>query len=907
MKQTIKILLGLLPLFLSQNVLSQINIEVNAHTKHQVGGKSTFDRKKYITVHSANFEADWNDQNGGGTNPGRLYELTRTYDAWLSRETGAFTRAITGFNAAQISSQNLGVSEGFSYPALSDRFTYEQDQDLVVAAQEKAYVTFNADGYAWGRRAAAWVKKHGNGGTSGRPRPSYIEILNEPVFPLVDFIPAGQSPEPLDRIFNFHKNAANTYKNNVPANGRPKVGGWTTAFPLLDKRNFGQWNDRWKRFIDIAGGAMDFYSLHIYDQPIYGAGNRDWAYRKGGNIEATLDQLENYGFITGKKKPFLISEYGSQLNNNYRERYTASRDWLSLRSMSTMMMQFMERPDQIVKAIPFVPIKAEWAYGLAEGSPVSPGVGFPYSWRLLKNNNEPNGTYWVNRNNPFGPDRNAPNQKYSYTELIRFYQLWSDVRGTRVDSKPADVNLQVDSYVQGKDLYIIVNNLYRSSQRFNLNIRGTGNNPVEYVHEKHLFADANGNPFYSPRFVGTNKISTMTIGSEATMVLRYHFKNNINVNQTSNETKHYATRNAASYLEYIEANQNQNFNINIGNKPQFGEATLRIGVGRAHNLQKLPRVFVNGTEINSAKQWRGSGVGQGFRERFHSIIEVDVPLSILRASGNNIAVRFPDAGGFITSMALQVFRMTANIRGNVGAPSPTPIATNTGIPLGQVITLQKSGGDAKYFSSVAEINNQIYANQSLALGNRQKFRVVNHPLGGIALFNLNAQRYIQVNGFNQNSPVRAAGLELKGWERFEWKSKGANKVALKSLHTGKWLQAPHNQNNTAILPKGTADQSWETFNWRIVSSNSSSRVLALSPEITNAELLLYPNPVSNEQKVTVANTTKGITIAIYDVSGTLVNSIITEEDISYIETSGLTSGIYFIEIEGQETKKLIIE
>lgn len=906
MKKTIQTTLGVLALLFGLSGKAQINVEVNAHTKHQVGGKSTFDRKKYITVHSANFEADWNGQNGGGSAPGRLHEITRTYDAWLSRETGAFTRAITGFSAVQINNQNLAVSEGFSYPALADRFTYEQDQDLVVAAQEKAYVTFNADGFAWGRRAAAWVKKHGNGGTSGRPRPSFIEILNEPVFPLVDFIPAGKSPEPLDRIFNFHKNAANTYKNNVPASGRPKVGGWTTAFPLLDKRNFGQWNDRWKRFIDIAGASMDFYSLHIYDQPIYGAGNRDWAYRKGGNIEATLDQLENYGFITGKKRPFLISEYGSQLNNNYRERYTASRDWLSLRSMSSMMMQFMERPDQIVKAIPFVPIKAEWAYGLAENSPVTPGVGFPYSWRLMKNNNEPNGTYWVNRNNPFGADRNVPNQNYSYTELVRFYQLWSDVRGTRVDSKPADVNLQVDSYVQGKDLYVIVNNLYRSSKSFNLNIRGTGNNAVEYVQEKHLFADANGNPFYSPRFVGTNKASTMTIGSEATMVLRYHFKNNINVNQTSNETKHYATRNAASYLEYIEANQNQNFNINIGNKPQFGEATLRIGVGRAHNLQKLPRVFVNGTEINSAKQWRGSGVGQGFRERFHSIVEVDVPLSVLKANGNNVSVRFPDAGGFITSMALQVFRMTANIRGNVGAAPSTPTTGNgSGIPIGQVISLQKSGGDLKYLSAVAELNNDIYANQSQALGNRQKFRVVNHPDGGIALYNLNAQRYLQVNGNNQNVIVGARGAQTKGWERFEWKSKGAGKVAFKSLHTGKWLQAPHNQNNTAVFPRGNADQGWETFNWKVVPA-SANKILATPTISTQAKILIYPNPVDAGQKITVANTIENTTINVLDVSGNLVNSIKATQGISFIETTGLTAGIYFINIEGEEPKRIVI-
>nr|WP_050858543.1 T9SS type A sorting domain-containing protein [Aquimarina agarilytica] len=420
------------------------------------------------------------------------------------------------------------------------------------------------------------------------------------------------------------------------------------------------------------------------------------------------------------------------------------------------------------------------------------------------------------------------------------------------------------------------------------------------------FADANGNPFYSPRFVGTNKASTMTIGSEATMVLRYHFKNNINVNQTSNETKHYATRNAASYLEYIEANQNQNFNINIGNKPQFGEATLRIGVGRAHNLQKLPRVFVNGTEINSAKQWRGSGVGQGFRERFHSIVEVDVPLSVLKANGNNVSVRFPDAGGFITSMALQVFRMTANIRGNVGAAPSTPTTGNgSGIPIGQVISLQKSGGDLKYLSAVAELNNDIYANQSQALGNRQKFRVVNHPDGGIALYNLNAQRYLQVNGNNQNVIVGARGAQTKGWERFEWKSKGAGKVAFKSLHTGKWLQAPHNQNNTAVFPRGNADQGWETFNWKVVPA-SANKILATPTISTQAKILIYPNPVDAGQKITVANTIENTTINVLDVSGNLVNSIKATQGISFIETTGLTAGIYFINIEGEEPKRIVI-
>ncbi len=897
--------LVLLTAFLGLKGTAQINVEVNANTKHQVGGISTFDRKKFVTVHSTNYEPDWNGQNGETANtPNRLAELTRTYDAWLSRETGAFTRAITGNSASKISSQTLGASEGFDYTFLADRFTYEQDQDLVVAAQEKAYEVFNHNGFTWGNRAAAWVKKHGNGGTTGRKRPTSIEILNEPVFPLVDFIPAGATPEPLGRIFRFHRDAANTFKQNVPASGRPLIGGWTTAFPQLDKGNFTQWNERWKQFIDIAGGAMDFYSLHLYDQPIFGSNNSQWAYRKGGNIEATLDQIENYGFITGKKKPFLISEYGSQLNNNYSERYTARRDWWSLRSMNAMMLQFMERPDQIVKAIPFVPIKAEWAYGLAEGSPVTPGVGYAYSWRLMKNNNEPNGTYWVNRNNPFGTDRNVPNGNYSWTELIRYYQLWSDVRGTRVDSKQADVNLQVDSYVNGKDLYIIVNNLYTEGKQFNLNIKGTASNPIEYVFEKHLFPDTNGNPNYNTRFVGTNKATTLSVGSEGTVVLRYHFKNNINVNQTSNETKHYANRNASSYLEYIEAGQNQAFNINIGNKPSFGEATLRIGVGRPNARVKLPRVWVNGTEINSAKQWRGSGVGQTHRGYFHSIIEVDVPLNVLKANANNVVVRYPDEGGFISSMAMQVFRMTAQISRGTGSATNTqaPVTpTTSGTPIGQVISLRKSGGDFKYLSAVAELNNDIYCNQSQVFGNRQKFRVVNHPNGGVALFNLNSQRYLQVVGNNQNAIVRATGADTKGWERFEWINVAAGQVALKSLHTGKYLQAAYNVNNTAVFPRGSERKGWETFTWKVESSANSNVVNR------NTKTVIYPSFIHEGEVVTTENTEVNTTIRIYDITGKLVKNINANNGTTEFDTNGLTSGIYFVNVGDKQPTKLVIE
>ena len=100
-----------------------------------------------------------------------------------------------------------------------------------------------------------------------------------------------------------------------------------------------------------------------------------------------------------KVKPILISEFcGRDHLTEWRE-WTPERDWNIMKSMSPLMIEFMDRPDNILKAIPFIVPKALWA-----------DDGDKYAWRLMRQNES---GQWV------------------YTELVKFYQLWSNVKGTR--------------------------------------------------------------------------------------------------------------------------------------------------------------------------------------------------------------------------------------------------------------------------------------------------------------------------------------------------------------------------------------------------------------------------------------------------------------------------------------------
>ncbi len=222
-------------------------------------------------------------------------------------------------------------------------------------------------------------------------------------------------------------------------------------------------------------------------------------------------------------------------------------------------------------------------------------------------------------------------------------------------------------------------------------------------------------------------------------------------------------------------------------------------------------------------------------------------------------------------------------------------ATTGDIPYGKIISLKKSGGDKRYVT--VENNNELVANRT-RVGVWEQFRVDRHPNGGVALFSLKNNKYVQSNGANTNSAIRAQGISSRGWERFRWENKGEGKVAFYSYTVKKWLRAAWNIDNTKIFPKGSEDRGWETFEWSIVANKQIEKI------IQKSTLKIYPNPSLNEW-VTISGL-QGSLVTIVDVVGKIIYVKSTDQLQVLLDISSFQSGVYFVR-NGTNTEKLIVK
>ncbi|AWB65783.1 hypothetical protein C2869_04725 [Saccharobesus litoralis] len=659
---------------------SGIQVDVNFDTKHSIGGIDSFDRRKYITIHSTQSEGDWGqgDNHSLGANnkdPNLAVNFVTDYDVYFGRSTGANKWQLRnveqdaskpGFaDEASLSKQGGNARWAYSNGTWSEslkigRTIEDRGTDNIEGAQQHpfwpegtlvktlvkdendnlvpdwAFSTTDSDaeplGTATGHYLAHYLANYyrKKAGGDGGLKPKYFEVMNEPLYDLVTDRTGSEKVDP-KVIFDFHNTVAAEIRK-LPENDDILVGGYTVAFPDFDKDNFQRWHDRDKLFIDTAGANMDFYAIHLYDFPCLGQTEK---YRKGSNMEATMDMMEHYSRIKlGEMKPYVVSEYGAAIHCMYKQGWSAARNTYQMRAANSMLMSFLERPDVIAKTIPFFVVKAEW--GREKEAPF-----YPYGPRLMIQEFERTGddtqTDWV------------------YSDLILFYQLWAEVKGTRVDTWASDLDIQVDSYVDGKDAYIILNSLEFEDKEIKLNTLGLNANTVAGVNIKHLVASKDDDQVSS--IVETNPVgipSTVTLNAESTMIIKVTFANDVTIDQTNEESKYYATE----YLKPISANTEIEFDINNVNLGSQGEAILRLAIGRDHGKSLLPTVKVNDTAVTVPSDFRGYDQTKGKvhtgRDNFFGAIEIPVPYSALQGS-NKIKIEFNDDGGYVASAAMQVF------------------------------------------------------------------------------------------------------------------------------------------------------------------------------------------------------------------------------------------------------------
>jgi len=242
--------------------------------------------------------------------------------------------------------------------------------------------------------------------------------------------------------------------------------------------------------------------------------------------------------------------------------------------------------------------------------------------------------------------------------------------------------------------------------------------------------------------------------------------------------------------------------------------------------------------------------------------------------------------------------------GTPPSPQPDPTPSPDDIPLNQIISLRKKGGDRKYVTAERFINDNQLLARATSVREWERFRVEAHPQGGVALKALANDKYIQVSGNDQRVPIRAKGEQKLEWEQFKWVTLNPGEVALQSMFTGRWIQAAWPTSNAVLNARGAEALTWETFEWKI------ENVAKSFTNEQNLQAKLYPNPVGGSDVLYITTNLAArsdVNIRIVDISGRVIynssfKGIKSGSETIAIKTSsiGASPGAYLVTISAND-------
>jgi len=576
---------------------TNVKVTVFPFVKKYIGDVSSLDRGKFFTIHETSddaelktFYTDFNVVKGRGFWGPAVYAVQRT------GEVGVYLPKKTGSPAVRQVSRWISTEH--------PRNIYKQG--------------INPDA------VADWVVEYFKNYADVTSRAMYYEPMNEPFVHARDFYdepdwdPVAENRVKREMALVFKKIGEKIHQ--TPELSAIKVIGYASAYPEFERKNFSIWENNMKMFMDIAGDHMDAISYHLYDGVnVIGTHKR----RSGSNVDAIMDLVETYSFYKwGYVKPHAITEYGSTDGDS--KQYENVYIMQATRSQNHMIFQLLDRQDKLEISIPFIVGKATWH--------ITPDNNYnPYHSILF----EPI---------PMGVPVNQITG-WKYNDKIFFYKLWKDIKGERVDIRTDNPDIQVQAFYENSKLYVAFNNLDDNTQMVDLNFIG-GLPSIQEIIKKTLKIYSDKPAVYEETAL-TAIPTTIEMEYGQTMVFEFTFAQPVNYTQTLKKNRYYSLQ----HMKPIEKSVANNFDFK--NLPDIGQgnASISLSFGRPISQSKRPIVTINGTEINVPVNWKG--YDQSNREDFFGAIEIPVPVSLVK-NDNLVAVRFSDAGGYISSVVLNV-------------------------------------------------------------------------------------------------------------------------------------------------------------------------------------------------------------------------------------------------------------
>ncbi len=430
-----------------------------------------------------------------------------------------------------------------------------------------------------------------------------------------------------------------------------KIAGPCTAWPY-PQADWRRWNGWERRFIEVAGDAMDAYDLHMYskgywaftderlmDDPLYmkqenpslhsvqrtGIGTV-WDY---GRMDAYLDLFIAYhmGYWDQDPKPMIISEFGRQgIEPQLGPWENEFKPWLYMTTVTRFWMSFMDRPE-IELAVPFILGEACLVYGASRGQAVY---------------NRPN----------------APEDTDSkVTRFREFYKFFNDLNGLRLRSNIEGSELTdardivTRAFIDEDKVYILVHNglgfpdggreitinpeIASDSAGREVQMESTEIKRMRWegpVPEDHTASELEGTLRIDTEYKPLDSLRAIHLQGEETAIIR--------LSLSDIPSKHSLTQ----YLDYstdsllIPDEEGQcRFVVELPQRSgDLTDARLHIALARDQGFTKNPVVTLNGNVLDGFDVTYSEGI-----TNFHRSVEIPVEIDLLKER-NEIVVVFDE-------------------------------------------------------------------------------------------------------------------------------------------------------------------------------------------------------------------------------------------------------------------------
>lgn len=390
---------------------------MGASTPFLRNGITGLDRSKYINVHSSPGNADWRPEdidlfaNTYGANLGRAFVFSSRMSQCkndpsnpmfvdpvsLTTSCEKYPLALDGWPVAQVdlihsskTAQLYSNGCGAGRPTGFVPGSHASTADFFGLFYQQCMMPTQASRYL-------------------------IEVANECE------VKAELCDTTFEEMIQLHVSVADHLHSVAGGQKQAVVCGPTAAFPEFQLGNFSQWAKGMGAFIREAGPSMDGISVHIYST-FWASNNTLPSPRSGSNANAILDMQEAASALARPGRgplPVLASEFGGGFLDKPVE-YLPIHDWLVLREVNALTMQYMERPDRVLKAVPFIVGKATWD----NDTKADPSLSYPWAlWR------------W-----------NRTISDWQPTHLHKHYQLWAGVNGSARLAQSSSANVLVHAW-----------------------------------------------------------------------------------------------------------------------------------------------------------------------------------------------------------------------------------------------------------------------------------------------------------------------------------------------------------------------------------------------------------------------------------------------------------------------------